>query len=84
MAIDNTPGIRHNVADDRELVPAIWPFKVEWMEFVGPDGLAEWEDSLRTKVGLPVDALLPSRPGCATISGSGDGWDDSDYWGRGC
>ena len=44
----------------------------------------EWEESLRTKVGLPIEGRMPAKPGCATVSGSGDGWDDSDYWGNGC
>lgn len=38
---------------------------------------------MRTKVGLTIDAKM-YKPGCATISGSGDGWDDCDYWGNGC
>lgn len=84
MAIDNTPGKRYEVGEDRELVPTIWPFKAEWIEFVGPDRLQEWEESLRKKVGLPIEGRMPAKPGCATVSGSGDGWDDSDYWGNGC
>jgi hypothetical protein len=85
--LDNSPGHRYVLAEEREiggLVPTIWPFKVEWMEFVGEDRLPEWEEIMRTKVGLPDGGRMAAKPGCATVSGSGDGWDDSDYWGNGC
>lgn len=85
--IDNTPGRRYTMAEEREingLVPTIWPFKAEWMEFAGPDRLPEWEEMMRTKVGLGEMGRMAAKPGCATISGSGSGWDDCDYWGNGC
>lgn len=85
--LDNTPGHRYVLAEEKDLepiVPTIWPFKADWIEFVGQDGLKEWEEAMRTKVGIPIDARQAVKPGCATISGSGDGWDDCDYWGNGC
>jgi hypothetical protein len=85
--IDNTAGRRYVLAEEKavsDLVPTVWQFKTDWMEFVGEDGLAEWEEAMRTKVGIPVDARMSYKPGCATKSGSGDGMDDCDYWGNGC
>ncbi|WP_147303255.1 hypothetical protein [Microbacterium bovistercoris] len=85
--IDNTPGRRYVLAEEPEvgdLVPTVWNFKAEWMEFVGQDGLAEWEEAMRTKVGIEIDARMAAKPGCATVSGSPGGWDDCDYWGNGC
>ncbi len=85
--IDNTPGTRYHFGENpelEELVPTIWPFKAEWIEFVGDDRLPEWEEMTRTKVGLPDLGRMSFKPGCPTTSGSGDGWDDSDYWGNGC
>jgi hypothetical protein len=86
-ALDNTAGRRYVLAEEKEvgaLVPTVWPFKAEWFEFAGQDGLAEWEEAMRTKVGIPIDARMAYKPGCVTTSGSGDGWDDCDYWGNGC
>lgn len=85
--IDNTAGRRYVLAEEKEvggLVPTVWQFKTEWMEFVGQDGLPEWEEAMRTKVGLPMNTAMAYKPGCATTSGSGSGWDDCDYWGNGC
>lgn len=83
--IDNTPGRRYVLAEENigDLVPMVWQFKTEWMEFVGPDGLDEWEEAMRTKVGIPFNARAAVK-GCATTSGSTGGWDDCDYWGNGC
>lgn len=85
--IDNSPGRRYYYEKDselKELVPTIWPFKAEWVEFVGEERLPQWEEMMREKVGIELDARMPAKPGCATESGSGDGWDDCDYWGNGC
>lgn len=85
--IDNTPGRRYVFEEDKELeqlVPTIWPFKADFIEFVGEEGLPEWEEMVRTKVGIEQNARMAAKPGCATKSGSGNGWDDCDYWGNGC
>ena len=87
LVIDNTPGRRYVFDEDKELdklVPTIWPFKADWIEFVGEEGLPEWEEAMRTKVGIKEEARMAYKPGCATTSGSVGGWDDCDYWGNGC
>lgn len=81
MEIDRSAGARHHV-EDAEVVPTIWPFRVKWVEFVGEDRLEEWTTRLQEETGL--EFAQRAKPGCATISGSGDGWDDCDYWGIGC
>lgn len=62
---------------------------MKWIEYVGPDRAEEWERMMLEEVrAAPVgrESMQAQmyKPGCATISGSGDGWDDCDYWGRGC
>jgi hypothetical protein len=84
---DRTPGVRHEVTADDPLVPVIWPHRVRWIEFVGPDKLEEWQRVMAEEVkAQPVGAGGEgmAKPGCETTSGSWSGWDDSDYWGRGC
>lgn len=83
MDIDRTPGRRIYLKDEKlrdELEPTIWPFKAEWIEYVGPDGLAEWEEAMRTKVGRPEAARYTYKPGCATISVAGGAWNDCDHY----
>ena len=93
MDIDRTPGTRNVIDRDDPIVPTIWPFKVNSIEWVNEERSEEWERAMREKVGLsslPMsgegDNFRPQmfKPGCATTSGSGDGWDDCDYWGNGC
>lgn len=83
MSVENAAGERHHIKD-AGTVPVVWPFKVEWMEHVGPEGLEKWEKAMREHVGIEVEGLRAVKPGCATISGSAYGWDDCDYWGNGC
>lgn len=82
MDIDRTPGRRIDVRDERvlaELAPTIWPFRATWIEFVGPEGLPEWEEALRSRVGLSdPNERYATRPGCATISGVNGHWGDCD------
>ena len=89
MDIDTSPGAVHEVDPEDPLLPIIWPFRVRKIEFVGPDRLEEWQRLMREEVraqpaGGSTGGGEMARPGCETISGSGDGWDDCDYWGRGC
>jgi hypothetical protein len=86
MHIDMTPGVRHEVSSDDPIVPVIWPFRVRWIEWVGPDRLEEWQKMMQEEVRAQPHrhAAMEAKPGCETISGSLSGWDDCDYWGRGC
>ena len=89
MDLDQTPGIRHEVTQDDPLVPVIWPHRVRWIEYVGPDKLEEWQRVMAEEVkAQPVGSTgmepRAPKPGCETTSGSYSGWDDCDYWGRGC
>ena len=92
MAIDRTPGTRNVVDRGDPIVPTIWPFRVDSVEWVPEERAEEWEKAMREKVGL---SSLPAgegaqfrpqmyKPGCATICGCSAGWDDCDYWGNGC
>ncbi len=83
MEIDRTPGARNDLTDS-DVVPVIWPFRVKSIEFVAENRLKQWEKMMREEVGLTPAARIEAKPGCATTSGSGDGWDDCDYWGPGC
>jgi hypothetical protein len=85
MELDRSPGTRHDISANPELAPVIWPFRVKWIEFVGPERLEEWHRVMREQVGVQIHPDAEGGPGCATISGcSGGGWDDSDWWGPGC
>lgn len=89
MDIDQTPGVRHEINRDDPLVPTVWPHRVRWIEYVGPDRLEEWHRVMAEEVGAvpagqQAGAMAEPKPGCETISGSWSGWDDCDYWGRGC
>ena len=63
--------------------PMVFHFQPQRFVKVEPDRLKDWEELTRRHVGLsrPGDGLRGwSGDPCETISGSGDGWDDSDCW----
>jgi hypothetical protein len=93
MDLDRSPGSEHRIDPNDPILPTIWPFKVDSITYVGEDKMQEWEEAMREKVGLSKLPAQPGgdhlraqfyKPGCATTSGSGYGWDDCDYWGPGC
>lgn len=68
--------------------PIVFNFRPTKFLMVAPEHLHEWEQMFAKYVGLPPDkkqlqSLNPagwSGDPKETISGSGAGWDDSDYW----
>lgn len=86
MVAERKPGKRQKLKDlTPDEMPVMWPFRVDWVETLPPERLDEWERAMRDKAGMdPAGMRAAFKPGCVTKSGSGDGWDDSDYWGIGC
>jgi hypothetical protein len=82
--LDRTPGTRHEVDPANPIVPTIWPFKVEWIEFIAEDKVKEWEELMRKNVRAALPENKAVSPGCETICGCSGGWDDCDCWGNGC
>jgi len=61
--------------------PIVFHFRPTKYMKVAPDHLKDWEQFTLQNTGqLPDLNSLPRRNPTATISGSGEGWDDSDYW----
>lgn len=68
---------------DKEGVPIVFNFRPNKFLIVAPDRLKDWEQYFAENAGLRPDRELASRwsgDPKETISGSGDGWDDCDYW----
>jgi hypothetical protein len=76
--IDKKPGER--VVPEAGSLPIIFNFRPTSIEFVGPERRQAWIDYMRKEVGFPVEDYRWSGDPRETISGSGDGWDDCDYW----
>lgn len=68
------------------LLPAVMHFRVDYDESLeAPAALHGYvEELLGSLNAMPASMTTHAKPGCGTISGSGGGWDDSDYWGNGC
>ena len=68
----------------REGVPIVFHFQPTKFLIVAPERLKDWEQLFAENVGLRPDRQLAcpfwSNDPRETISGSFDGWDDSDYW----
>jgi hypothetical protein len=63
--------------------PVVFHFRPTRYLVVDPQRREDWQDLFARNVGLRPDLELAhewSGDPRETISGSGDGWDDCDYW----
>jgi len=59
--------------------PAIFMFPItEYRILEAPEDLAAWEDLMRARFGLSVDARRPDHSFCGCVTGDSPGWDDTD------
>jgi hypothetical protein len=75
-------GAADTVVRPNGVLPAVMHFKVDYTE--SSDAPVAVQDFVLQALAQLDFGPQPAKPGCATVSGSGRGWDDSDYWGNGC
>ena len=75
-------GERITEVGDERAGPVVFHFRPTRYLEVKPDRLDDWKDLFVKNVGLRPDRDLVGWSGDPneTISGSGDDWDDCDFW----
>jgi hypothetical protein len=71
------PGTR--LVPEKGSLPVLFHFRPTSFEIVGRERHQEWLKLMREHGGVALQPDHPWSP-TETISGSGGGWDDCDYW----